>query len=148
MTRLHTLRLVFGHPNVNDALLRCFFDEKRARNTPVRRLWVEASRINAGCDIRVPMHPLGLPSNLSFGSLQSIRLRRLPLRPGKRRSKGFPLRSFDYSRGKISSMDSAKPMLDGTGKEYLTSLRLFGSEYPTATENSPIADILDWPEEQ
>ena len=45
MTRVNTLRLVFGHPKLTEALLRCFFDENRKRENPIKRLWLDNVRI-------------------------------------------------------------------------------------------------------
>ncbi|TKA67579.1 hypothetical protein B0A55_10181 [Friedmanniomyces simplex] len=36
MTKVHTLRIILGHPNLNDALLRCFFDKRRKKSNPMR----------------------------------------------------------------------------------------------------------------
>ncbi|WPH01707.1 Hypothetical protein R9X50_00455900 [Acrodontium crateriforme] len=83
MRNVHTLRIIFGHPTLNDALLRCFFDKTRERVTPIRKLWLESCRIGAGCDLDIPHSPYGLPLQLDFSGVQSIRFRRLPLRPGK-----------------------------------------------------------------
>ncbi|KAK5136190.1 hypothetical protein LTR08_004027 [Meristemomyces frigidus] len=81
MTKVTTLRIIFGHPTLNDALLRCFFDKHRRKATPVRRLWLENCRISAGCCLEITDHPYGLPLELDFAGLESVRFRRLPLRP-------------------------------------------------------------------
>lgn len=80
MRKVHTLRLIFGHPHLNDALIRCFFDKDRPRDNPIRRLWLENLRLGFNFSLHFPQHPLGLPKNLTFNGLESIRFRRLPMR--------------------------------------------------------------------
>lgn len=80
MTRVQTLRIILGHPNMTDALLRCFFDRSRRCETSIRRLWLENCRISAGCTLRILDHPLQLPLELDFSGLEAMRFRRLPLR--------------------------------------------------------------------
>ena len=120
MTRVHTLRIIFGHPNINDALLRCFFDRHRQRSTPVRRLWLENCRISAGCCLELIEHPLDLPLELDFTGLESVRFRRLPLRTGKATSKPTPGNRFVHARG-MSTVPTVD-MQDGAGGLYLTTL--------------------------
>ncbi|KAK3697145.1 hypothetical protein LTR37_017641 [Vermiconidia calcicola] len=115
MHKVHTLRIIFGHPNVNDALLRCFFDKDRKHTTPVRRLWLENCRFSAGCDPRIESHPLGLPLELDFAGLKSIRFRRMPIQTGHplyRRWGG----EFNHSRGS----KKACSLQDGAGGSYTT----------------------------
>jgi hypothetical protein len=78
LTKVHTLRIIFGHPNINDALIRFFFDKNRGRDTPVRRLWLENCQIHPGCLLDFPQSQL--PAYLDFSGLESLRLRRLPMR--------------------------------------------------------------------
>lgn len=124
MERVHTLRIIFGHPNVNDALLRCFFDRDRRKRTPIRRLWLEDSRLSAGCDLEVPNHPLGLPAHLSFEGLQSIRLRRMPMRPGRPVGDPQPGDRFNHARGEPGRDYQYGNLHDGAGYSYATSTNL------------------------
>ncbi|KAF2485965.1 hypothetical protein BDY17DRAFT_320801 [Neohortaea acidophila] len=78
MPNVHTLRIVFGHPNINDALVRSFFD--RNRTPSIRHLWLENCRISAAWEYTINRSSLAVPLHLDFSGLQSIRLRRLPLR--------------------------------------------------------------------
>jgi len=82
MVKVSTLRIIFGHPTLNDALLRCFFDKHRQKTGPVRRLWLENCRIPAGLCMSLPEQPYNLPLDLDFGGLESIRFRRMPLLSG------------------------------------------------------------------
>lgn len=100
MSNVQTLRIINGHPNINDALLRCFFDKSRPRN--IRRLWLENCRINVGCSLKQINHPLQLPYELDFTGLESIRFRRLPLRPAMPLDKEIPRFQFVHARGGMS----------------------------------------------
>ena len=81
MTKVSSLRIIFGHPGLNDALIRSFFDIDRVAFNPVRRLWIENARISAGCCLDITSHPYDLALKLSFHGLESVRLRRLQLVP-------------------------------------------------------------------
>lgn len=85
MPRVHTLRIILGHPNLTDALLRSLFDKRRRGAdgfVPVRKLWLENCRLPAGLNIDLDDGDTyyGLPSHLSFHGLESVRFRRLPMR--------------------------------------------------------------------
>ena len=79
MTRVNTLRIVFGHPKLTEALLRCFFDENRERENPIKRLWLENVRIVEGTEMLLDRHKYSLPLRLDFSGVEKLRLRRLPL---------------------------------------------------------------------
>lgn len=82
MTKIQTLRIVFGHPTLSEALVRCIFDATRVKELPLRRLWLENVRITPGGfgDLSdVTKHPYGLPLRLNFSGLESVRYRRSPL---------------------------------------------------------------------
>ena len=130
MTNVHTLRIIFGHPNLNDALLRCFFDKSRESSVPVRKLWLESCRISAGCDISIPSNSYGLPLQLNFGDLESVRFRRLPLRPGVGLDRGMPIYHSVYARS-----THVLELQDGVGGQYLTTTNTLISEQ-SASENS------------
>ena len=114
MTNLQTLRIIFGHANINDVLLRCFFDKARPRS--IRRLWLENCRISVGCSTRLLNHPLQLPVELDFGGLESIRFRRLPLRPAVPLEKAYPHDQFVHARG-----GTAADLINGAGGLYPTT---------------------------
>ncbi|KAK3070351.1 hypothetical protein LTR53_010615 [Teratosphaeriaceae sp. CCFEE 6253] len=127
MTRVHTLRIIFGHPNLNDALLRCFFDKRRLKSNPVRRLWLENCRFTAGCNISLDEHPHGLPLELDFDGLESVRFRRLPMRPGRPwRTGDYPGYGLVYSRGTL--LPRSEVLHDGVGGRYSTTMNLLGAE--------------------
>jgi hypothetical protein len=130
MTRVHTLRIIFGHPNINDVLLRCFFSRQRARVTPIRRLWLENCRISAGCDLRLINHPLDLPLELDFSGLESIRFRRLPMRPGRPTDRHTPQKLYVHSRGISTSW--LLGLQDGAGGHYSTATNMVLSEHDSA----------------
>ena len=68
LVNLHTLRIVYGHWHLTNALIAGLLDEKRPRNAPIRRLWLES------CCLSGPVCRT-LPSCLN--GLESLRLRRL-----------------------------------------------------------------------
>ena len=139
MTKVHTLRIIFGHPNINDALLRCFFSKARDRVTPVRRLWLENCRISAGCDLTLINHPFDLPLELDFSGLESIRFRRLPMRPGRRTDRHTPQMLYVHSRGISTSWLSR--LQDGAGGHYSTTTDTVLSEHNAAyLNNDPLPD--------
>lgn len=111
MVRVHTVRIVFGHANITDALLRCFFDKDRLRETPVRRLWLEDCRLAGGLDLSFPNHPLGLPSELDFTGLESVRFRRMPLHPATQFDGVLSASDFNHARGGYASLE----LQDGQG---------------------------------
>ena len=134
MVKVNTLRIVFGHPNLTDALLRCFFDKHRARHNPVRRLWLENCRISAGCNLSINEHPHGLPVQLDFDGLQSVRLRRLPLRPDESKAADFS----SYERVTSRGGDVVDNQQDGVGGVYSTTFN------PVRAELSAGQQHLDW----
>ncbi|GAB7359699.1 hypothetical protein MBLNU230_g6874t1 [Neophaeotheca triangularis] len=82
MTKIQTLRIIFGHTTLSEALLRCFFDVNRARLAPLRRLWLENVRITVGGVgdlVEMEKHPYDLPLRLDYTGLESVRYRRSPL---------------------------------------------------------------------
>ena len=119
MTRVHTLRIIFGHPNINDALLRCFFAKYRSCITPIRRLWLEDCRISTGCDLKLLHHPLDLPQELDFNGLESIRFRRMPLRPGRPTTFKMSSELFVHARGRRGK--GIMELQDGAGGHYVTA---------------------------
>ncbi|EMC98395.1 hypothetical protein BAUCODRAFT_423226 [Baudoinia panamericana UAMH 10762] len=123
MTNVSTLRIIMGHPNMNDVLLRSFFDKHRRKSTPVRRLWLENCRISMGCNPTVTKAPYDLPLELDFNGLESIRFRRLPLKPGELQSKIWPTGHFVHARGCV-----VQDLLNGQGSLYWTSTATLESE--------------------
>jgi hypothetical protein len=125
MTRVHTLRIVFGHPKLTEALLRCFFDEQRERENPVKKLWLENVRIVEGTEMVLDRHKYGLPLRLSFEGVEVVRFRRLPLNTAEMdHGRATSDRSlFVYSRG-----GEARELQNGLGGNYLTSTHKLGSE--------------------
>ena len=115
MTNLSTLRIIFGHPNINDALLRSVFDRQRPGRAQMRRLWLENCRISAGCNMCIDEHPLGLPLELDFSGLESVRFRRLPARPGKLPNNNVPMYQYVHSRS-----GTVIELQDGAGGSYGT----------------------------
>jgi len=117
MSNVKTLRIILGHPNLNDALLRSFFDSRR--RSSVRRLWLENCRISAGCTLKPDYFPISeLWNELDFSGLESIRFRRLPLRPALPMTQALPEYQFTYARGGVHV-----DMQDGAGGLYSTTSR-------------------------
>lgn len=132
MTHVHTLRIILGHPNLTDALLRCFFDSYRAIPGsgcyPVRKLWLENCRISAGLNTAITSHPYWLPLALDFSGLESVRFRRLPIRPGT--PMDWRGAGFVYSRG-----GRGRELQDGTGKQFITTVNDFNEEARAGSEH-------------
>ena len=137
MSRIHTLRIIFGHLNLIDALLRCFFGRSRQYNTPIRRLWLENCRISSGCCTKIPDHPLGLPLQLDFTGLESVRFRRMPLRPGRSPSEEVPRLQLVHARGG----HTFEKLQDGAGGQQATTVNSLRKELRWVTlGNDPSGD--------
>ncbi|KAF2769042.1 hypothetical protein EJ03DRAFT_343643 [Teratosphaeria nubilosa] len=137
MTRVSTLRIVFGHPGLVDALVRCFFDVGREKVSPIRRLWLENCRISAACDLSIEQHPYRLPLLLDFDGLERLRVRRLPLRP----KSDLPSHHWVHSRG-----GPFWDMQDGSGGQYAATVN--GDFEPHAEETIVATDNLRDSEKQ
>ncbi|KAK4609217.1 hypothetical protein CLAFUR4_14287 [Fulvia fulva] len=123
-----TLRIVFGHPNLTDALLRCFFDCERTREgagcARIRKLWLENCRISNGLCLSLPYHPYHLPLVLDLSGLESVRFRRLPIRPRSYDSGHAPSFMYNYSRSGLS-----RPLQDGCGSMYTTMTSTLSEDF-------------------
>lgn len=128
MKNVHTLRIIFGHPTLTDALLRCFFDKQRSRSESgyarIRKLWLENVRVSAGLDMQISHHPYNLPLLCSFSGLESVRFRRLPMRPGTSFNKISEPNLWSYSRSR-----TAKSLQDGLGGRYMTTIMHIDEEH-------------------
>lgn len=142
MTKVNTLRVIFGHPNVTDALLRCLFSKERTRMTPVRRLWLENCRISAGCDLKLLNHALDLPPELDFGGLESIRFRRLPMRAGRPTSKHIPENIFVHARR--IDVGATFDLQDGAGGYYAASANSVRAELKVFEDENPESSHDRW----
>ncbi|KAH7563326.1 hypothetical protein J3E72DRAFT_386175 [Bipolaris maydis] len=69
LVNVHTLRIIYGHWKLTNALVAGFLDENRPRNVPLRKLWLECC-----CFEKDALYWL-LPHKTT--GLESIRLRRL-----------------------------------------------------------------------
>lgn len=118
MTKLQTLRIIFGHPSLNDVLLRTLFDRNHPRSTPIRKLWLENCRISAGCQRVLEAHPFGthMPLVLDFSGLESVRIRRVPLQPGVDTTTPVPPHVCVYARS-----NTLEVIQDGVGGTYETT---------------------------
>lgn len=125
MGRVNTLRIIFGHPKLTEALLRCFFAADRERKTPIRRLWLENIRINEGLELKINSHKYSLPLRLDFSGLESIRLRRLPLRGAdmSQNERMTNRSAYVYARGRTGT-----ELQNGLGGHYVTSINTVGAE--------------------
>lgn len=125
MTRVSTLRVIFGHPKLTEALLRCFFDADRKAENRVKRLWLDNVNIVAGTERSLTFEKYGLPLKLDFGGVEALRLRRLPLWAAHMDDQHRLLvRSHVvYSRG-----GRAGELSDGLGGNYLTTTNFAGIE--------------------
>jgi hypothetical protein len=146
MTRVNTLRVVFGHPKLTEALLRCFFDENRQRENPVKRLWLENVRIIEGTEMVLDRHKYGLPLRLDFNGVEMVRLRRLPMAtmdiPQEERATNPSI--FVYSRG-----ETGRELQNGLGGNYLTSTSPLNREVVRGHEQLEHAlDNIDHSNEQ
>jgi hypothetical protein len=146
MTRVNTLRIVFGHPKLTEALMRCFFDENRQREVPVKRLWLENVRIIEGTEMVLDRHKYGLPLRLDFKGVETVRLRRLPMAtmdiPQEERATNPSI--FVYSRG-----ETGRELQNGLGGNYLTSTSPLNREVVRGHEQLEHAlDDIDHSDEQ
>lgn len=125
MRKVNTLRIVFGHPKLSEALLRCFFDASRERETPVRRLWLESVKLSEGLELSLNRHKYGLPLHLDFSGLATIRLRRLPLRTVEMAQEERVTNRSErvYARGGTSM-----ELQNGLGGHHLTTINTLGAE--------------------
>lgn len=140
MEKLHTLRIILGHPSLNDALLRSLFDKQRVRSNPIRKLWLENCRLSAGCDLNISQPPTGLARELDFSGLESVRFRRMPLRPGvpKARQHLVPDSHWVYAR----SRDHTR-LGDGMGGSYSATTSFVREEQMLASNLPPYSDPRD-----
>jgi hypothetical protein len=69
MVNVHTLRIVYGHWRLTNALLAAFLDERRPQQVPLRKLWLES------CCLEKDVLYWRLPGKKT--RLESIRMRRL-----------------------------------------------------------------------
>jgi hypothetical protein len=125
MTRVNTLRVVFGHPKLTEALLRCFFDAERQAEKRVKRLWLDNIDIVAGTEQTSTFEKNGLPLHLDFRGVETLRLRRLPLGAVNMEDQHRLTRRTQvvYSRG-----GRASELSDGLGGNYLTTTNFAGAE--------------------
>jgi len=125
MRKVKTLRIIFGHPKLSEALLRCFFDANRERETPIRRLWLESIKLNEGLEPSLRSHKYGLPLHLDVSGLEAVRLRRLPLRTVEMAQEQRVTNRSErvYARGGTSM-----ELQNGLGGHYLTTINTLGAE--------------------
>lgn len=138
MAGVHTLRVTFGHPKFTEALLRCFFDSNRERKTPVKKLWLENVRVVEGTEMKLDMHKYSLPLQLDFSGLESVRIRRLPLKAFEmsQEQRVTNRGEFNYSRA-----GTATELQNGQGGNYLTFTTSIGAEVVSGHEE--LERILD-----
>jgi len=137
MVRVSTLRVVFGHPRLTEALLRCFFDKDRQTENRVKRLWLDNVDIVAGTEQSSTFDKYGLPLKLDFGGVETLRLRRLPLGAVELDDQLKLTRRTQvvYSRG-----GRAGELSDGLGGNYLTTTNFAGAETIPGLEQAELAD--------
>ncbi|EME87038.1 uncharacterized protein MYCFIDRAFT_107024, partial [Pseudocercospora fijiensis CIRAD86] len=129
MRNVSTVRIVLGHPWIVDGILRGFFDVERRDCVAVRKLWVENCRVGTGLVEFMEADRYGLAERLRFEGLESLRFRRLPLRPGTTHVNAtITGDQFVYSRGGVYH-----ELQDGLGGHYRT------------TCNSALENLTDLP---
>lgn len=126
LRNVHTLQIIFGHPRLTEALLRCFFDRDREREVGVRRLWLENCRIIEGVELHLDRQKHRLPLNLDFCGLQSLRLRRLPMHPLDAPME-HAFRDLVYNRE-----GDPRPLRDGRGRQHHALMSRRGKELAAA----------------
>jgi hypothetical protein len=136
MTRVSTLRVIFGHPKLTEALLRCFFDADRQAENRVKRLWLDNVNIVAGTEQLSTFGKYGLPLKLDFRGVEKLRLRRLPLLAKDIEDQYRLTRRTQvvYSRG-----GRAGELPDGLGGNYLTTTNFAGAEIVPGLEQAELA---------
>ena len=137
MKKVHTLRIILGHPHLTDALLRCFFDSRRVGGdyARIRKLWLENCRVSVGLNTDIDRHPMGLPLRLDFTGIESVRLRRMPLRTAPLDPTVYPI-CLVYTRDV-----HMEELQDGVGGRYATSINALSTEMGAAD------DYFTWLEE-
>lgn len=119
LSKVQTLRVILGHATLTDALLRSFFDARRHGAdgvVPIRKLWLENCRISVGLNVNLDGGgPYELASKLNFHGLESIRLRRLPMKSASSKTTST---GVVYSRGGMHQR-----MQDGLGSLYWTTVQ-------------------------
>lgn len=125
MRKVCTLRIIFGHPRLSEALLRCFFDASRDCDTSIRKLWLESINLTSALEPSVPSHKYNLPLDLDFSGLSSVRLRRLPLHTTLPAQDQRLINRSErvYARGGTSM-----ELQNGLGGHYLTTINTLGAE--------------------
>ncbi|OQO00779.1 hypothetical protein B0A48_13466 [Cryoendolithus antarcticus] len=135
LTRVSTLRVIFGHARFTEALVRSLFAKGRVCELRVRRLWLECVRLNEGLevlrDLGQAWDGYGLPTRLDFRGLETMRLRRLPLEV---KDLEQDVRMTDRSRIVYARGGRATEMQNGLGGHYLTSVNTLGAEVVIADE--------------
>jgi hypothetical protein len=136
MTRVNTLRVVFGHPKLTEALLRSFFDADRKAENRVKRLWLDNIDIVPGTERISIFEKYGLPLKLDFRGVETLRLRRLPLGVADMTDQQRFTRRTQvvYSRG-----GRASELADGLGGNYLTTTNFAGGEIVPGLEQAELA---------
>jgi hypothetical protein len=131
MKKLHTLRIVFGHEKLTEALIRCCFDAGREFETPVRKCWLENVRLNECLEVSIESHKYGLPLKLDFSGLESLWLRRVPMElKHLTQEERISNRAYiSFSRGGTST-----ELQNGLGGHYLTTINTQGVEVITGHE--------------
>lgn len=143
MVKVSTLRIIFGHPTLNDALLRCFFNKRRQKSVPVRRLWLEHCRISPSCCLSLNSHTYGLPLDIDFHGLESVRFRRLPLPPDSRNQSSDAWRIF--TRYVYARSDISHEMSDGEGGSYVTTVNELETEQKAGPDHEMWLAQETWP---
>lgn len=69
LVNVHTLRIVYGHWSLTNALVAGFLDQNRPRRVPLRKLWLESCYLS--------VDPAQFLSASQATALESIRIRRL-----------------------------------------------------------------------
>jgi hypothetical protein len=138
LVNVHTLRIIYGHWKLTNALVAGFLDESRPRNVPLRKLWLECC-----CFQKDALYWL-LPNKTT--GLESIRLRRLGnemFDPVQRR----PLSPYQFKLSRGGYQDF--PIHNGAGGFARTTAQLIdngswvGGPFPSVEDLIKKAEAFD-----
>ncbi|KAF2857020.1 hypothetical protein T440DRAFT_463226 [Plenodomus tracheiphilus IPT5] len=112
LVNVHTLRIVYGHWLLTNALVAGFLHHRRPRRVPLRRLWLES------CCLSVD--PAQFLAHLQGSALESIRIRRLV----SESLASVQTRGMRYLEFKLCRGGNHHPLHNGSGGWVGTSLHL------------------------
>ncbi|KAI4945351.1 hypothetical protein J4E86_009238 [Alternaria arbusti] len=131
LINVHTLRIVYGHYKLTNALVTGFLDQGRPRRVPLRKLWLESCSFNKTELCRL------LPNKAT--GLESIRLRRL----GKDMSDQTQCPGLQFSEFKLSRGGQYYQMHNGAGGFVGTTIHFSHEGLPERWPRSSTEELTE-----